>query len=68
MRTTMTKSATMVSPLAAEIEAAVRAAAPATCENLPNRTAKSAGPLPVCRVLDVVIVEPNQWWVGAIAS
>jgi 23S rRNA (cytidine2498-2'-O)-methyltransferase len=51
--------------LVAEIETAVRAAVPATCAHLqkrpegPRRPTHRNG-----RVLDVVAVEPNQWWIG----
>jgi len=55
----------LVSPLAVEIEAAIRAAAPASCDNLRKPPAAKRRPAPGrTRVLDVVIVEPNEWWVG----
>jgi len=58
-------SALVVSPLAAEIEAAIRAAAPASCENLRKPLGEKRRPAPGrSRVLDVVLVEPNEWWVG----
>jgi 23S rRNA (cytidine2498-2'-O)-methyltransferase len=58
-------SALVVSPLAAEIEAAIRAAAPASCENLRKPAGEKRRPAPGrTRVLDVVLVEPNEWWVG----
>jgi 23S rRNA (cytidine2498-2'-O)-methyltransferase len=56
---------TFVTPLCEEIEAAVRAAAPAACARLRQprgerrRPAQRNG-----RVLDIVVVEPGQWWIG----
>ncbi len=56
----------LVSPLAAEIEAAVRTAAPASCDNLREPRGAKRRPAPRnARVLDVVVVEPNQWWIGS---
>ena len=55
----------VVTPLAAEIEVAVRAAAPDGCENLRHEPPKRRRPTKRDgRVLDVVVVEPHQWWVG----
>jgi 23S rRNA (cytidine2498-2'-O)-methyltransferase len=58
-------STLLVSPLAAEVEAAIRAAAPASHENLREGHGEKHRPAPQrSLVLDVVIVEPNEWWVG----
>jgi 23S rRNA (cytidine2498-2'-O)-methyltransferase len=55
----------VVSPLAEEIEAAVRAAAPEGCEKLRREVGKRRRPTKRGgRVLDVVVVEPNEWWIG----
>lgn len=60
------ESTLLVSPLSAEIEAAIRTAAPTTCENLREPQGAKRRPAPRhSRVLDVVIVEPNEWWIGA---
>jgi 23S rRNA (cytidine2498-2'-O)-methyltransferase len=54
-----------VTPLAAEIESAIRAAAPTSLEKLRHApTSKRRPTARNARVLDVVIVEPNQWWIG----
>ncbi len=54
-----------VNPLAKEIEAAIRAAAPENCGKLQARRASKRRPSPRnCCVLDVVVVEPNEWWIG----
>jgi 23S rRNA (cytidine2498-2'-O)-methyltransferase len=52
-------------PLANEIEAAIRAAAPDACDRLRTERAGKRRPAPRngC-VLDVVVVEPHQWWIG----
>ena len=58
-------SGLVVSPLAAEIESAIRAAAPASCENLREPPGDKRRPAArQARVLDVVVVEPNEWWIG----
>jgi 23S rRNA (cytidine2498-2'-O)-methyltransferase len=58
-------SALLVTPLATEIENAIRAAAPASCENLREPQGEKRRPAARnTRVLDVVVVEPNQWWIG----
>jgi 23S rRNA (cytidine2498-2'-O)-methyltransferase len=55
----------LVSPLSAEIEAAVRAAAPEPNAELRESHGEKRLPAPRrARVLDVVVVEPNEWWVG----
>jgi 23S rRNA (cytidine2498-2'-O)-methyltransferase len=55
---------TFVTPLCREIESALRAAAPEQSalarEMAPHRKAAPRN----SRVLDVVIVEPNEWWIG----
>jgi 23S rRNA (cytidine2498-2'-O)-methyltransferase len=59
------ESTLLVSPLSAEIEAAIRAGAPAALENLREpRGGKRKPAARHARVLDVVIVEPNEWWIG----
>ena len=58
-------STLLVSPLAAEIESAIRAAAPESCGNLREPPGEKRRPAARnARVLDVVVVEPNQWWIG----
>jgi 23S rRNA (cytidine2498-2'-O)-methyltransferase len=53
------------SSLVVEIETAVRAAAPATCAHLQKRAEGPRRPTHRNgRVLDVIVVEPNQWWIG----
>jgi 23S rRNA (cytidine2498-2'-O)-methyltransferase len=55
----------VVTPLAEEIEATVRAAAPECCVNLRHGDRKRRRPTKRGgRVLDIVVVEPNQWWLG----
>lgn len=55
----------LISPLAAEIERAIRAAAPTSCGNLRVPHAKKRRPAArATRVLDVVVVESNEWWIG----
>jgi 23S rRNA (cytidine2498-2'-O)-methyltransferase len=52
-------------PLCDEIETAVRTAAPATVSKL--RRQPSGRPRPAARnalVLDIVVIEPGQWWIG----
>jgi 23S rRNA (cytidine2498-2'-O)-methyltransferase len=57
-----------VTPLAEEIEAALRTAAPANCAKIKIST-RWKGPrgasIRDSRVLDLVVVEPNQWWIGS---
>jgi 23S rRNA (cytidine2498-2'-O)-methyltransferase len=54
-----------VAPLAAEIEAAVRASVPADCAKLSTPADGQRRPtIRNGRVLDVIVVEPNQWWIG----
>src|SRR5262245_15482792 len=54
------------SPLAKEIETAIRAAAPATNEKLREPHGDRRRPSPKqSQVLDVVVVEPNEWWIGS---
>ena len=53
------------SPLSNEIEAAIRAAAPTTCAHLQKPLEGARRPTHRNgRVLDVVVVEPNEWWIG----
>lgn len=55
----------IVTPLAAEIEATIRAAAPPQCEPLRKLPGDKRRPAARhARVLDVVVVEPNEWWIG----
>jgi 23S rRNA (cytidine2498-2'-O)-methyltransferase len=55
----------LVTPLAAEIECAIRQAAPASCTRLRRQSTAPRRASPRQRmVLDVVVVEPGQWWVG----
>ena len=55
---------TYVTPLCREVESALRAAAPEQSklarEMAPHRKAAPRN----CRVLDVVVVEPGEWWIG----
>jgi 23S rRNA (cytidine2498-2'-O)-methyltransferase len=52
-------------PLAAEIERAIRAAASASCDNLREPPGEQRRPAARdARVLDVVVVEPHEWWIG----
>jgi 23S rRNA (cytidine2498-2'-O)-methyltransferase len=56
--------ATYVTPLCREIESALRAAAPEQ-STLVREMAPHRKPAPRnCRVLDVVVVEPGEWWIG----
>lgn len=58
-------SETFVTPLCEEIEHAVRAAAPDSCGRL--RAVPTGRRRPTVRhglVLDVVVVEPGEWWMG----
>jgi 23S rRNA (cytidine2498-2'-O)-methyltransferase len=60
------ESTLLASPLAGEIENAIRAAAPAECERLREPRDERRQPSPKrSSVLDVVIVEPNEWWIGS---
>lgn len=55
---------TLVTPLCSEIEAALRAAAPESAK-IASTIAISRRATPRhCRVLDLVVVEPNEWWMG----
>jgi 23S rRNA (cytidine2498-2'-O)-methyltransferase len=50
--------------LCAEIESAIRAAAPESAK-IERTVAEHRKPSPLnCRVLDVVLVEPGEWWIG----
>jgi len=54
-----------VTPLCQEIEAALRAAAPESCEKL--RSMPRAGQHAARRngrVLDVIVLAPGEWWIG----
>ncbi len=58
-----------VTPLTEEIEAAIRAAAPAECTKLSKSMPKLRKPtLRDSLVLDVVLVEPDEWWFGCHAA
>lgn len=60
---------TCVTPLAEEIEAALCAAAPETCAKLSKTVAKRRKPtLRDSLVLDVVLIEPDEWWFGCHAT
>jgi 23S rRNA (cytidine2498-2'-O)-methyltransferase len=60
------ESTLLVSPLSTEIEQAIRAAAPETSASLKDPQGEKRRPAPRnARVLDVVVVEPNQWWIGS---
>jgi 23S rRNA (cytidine2498-2'-O)-methyltransferase len=55
-----------VTPLAEEIETALRATAPANCTKISTpRKGRRRPSIRDSRLLDVVIVEPNQWWIGS---
>lgn len=55
----------VASPLAFEIEQAIRAAAPEASGIKPREGEERRKPSPKHgRVLDVVIVAPNEWWIG----
>jgi 23S rRNA (cytidine2498-2'-O)-methyltransferase len=55
---------TYLTPLCSEIESALRAAAPETAK-LARVVAEHRKASPRnCRVLDVVLVEPGEWWIG----
>ena len=60
------ESTLLVSPLAAEIEAAIRAAAPAACEHLREPQGEKRRPrrAKISRARRRV-VEPNEWWIGS---
>jgi 23S rRNA (cytidine2498-2'-O)-methyltransferase len=59
------ESTLLVSPLSTEIEQAIRAAAPESSASLREPPGEKRRPAARnSRVLDVVIVEPNQWWIG----
>lgn len=52
-------------PLAIEVERTLRSAAPRTVEQLQRDTSPThLATRRLGRVLDVVLVEPNQWWIG----
>jgi 23S rRNA (cytidine2498-2'-O)-methyltransferase len=53
------------SPLAREIEAAIRAAAPESLARFAQASPAVPRPTPRNRrILDVVLVEPHEWWIG----
>jgi 23S rRNA (cytidine2498-2'-O)-methyltransferase len=55
---------TYVTPLCTEIESALRAAAPESAK-IARTVAEHRKTSPRnCRVLDVVLVEPGEWWIG----
>jgi 23S rRNA (cytidine2498-2'-O)-methyltransferase len=61
----------IVTPLALEIDQAIRDAAPESCAKLRKRRASSERPPGRRRpteqgalVLDIVLIEPGEWWVG----
>jgi 23S rRNA (cytidine2498-2'-O)-methyltransferase len=55
----------VVTPLSLEVERAVRAAAPSTCPRLHRNSREHRAPAPRrSLVLDVIINEPNEWWIG----
>ena len=59
------ESTLLVSPLSTEIEQAIRAAAPESSASLKEPPGEKRRPAPRnASVLDVVVVEPNQWWIG----
>jgi 23S rRNA (cytidine2498-2'-O)-methyltransferase len=56
---------TFVTPLCTEIEAALRTAAPESV-NINREVAEPRRATPRnCVVLDVVLVQPGEWWIGA---
>ena len=63
----------VVTPLAAAVEQAVRAAAPGSCRKLKLERSGKGEPSAIRRkrsterdglVLDIVLVEPGEWWMG----
>jgi 23S rRNA (cytidine2498-2'-O)-methyltransferase len=55
---------TGITPLARGVAEAVRAAAPEACAALREMPERQQAAPRNSRVLDVVLVEPNQWWFG----
>lgn len=55
---------TFVTPLCREIETALRAAAPEQSTLAREMTEHRKAAPRNCRVLDVVTVEPGEWWIG----
>jgi 23S rRNA (cytidine2498-2'-O)-methyltransferase len=55
---------TYVTPLCAEIESALRAAAPESAKIARVIAARRKASPRNCRVLDIVLVEPGEWWIG----
>jgi 23S rRNA (cytidine2498-2'-O)-methyltransferase len=55
---------TFVTPLCREIEFAIRGAAPEQSTLVREIAAHRKASARNCRVLDVVVVEPNEWWIG----
>ena len=55
---------TCSTPLAREVEQAVRAAAPESCAALREMPDERQASPRNSRVLDLVLVEPNEWWFG----
>jgi 23S rRNA (cytidine2498-2'-O)-methyltransferase len=54
-----------MSPLAEEIEVALQSAAPAECKQRLKQQAERCLPSPRNGlVLDIVVVEPGEWWIG----
>lgn len=53
-----------VTPLAEEVERAVRSAAPEACAALRDSSAKRHATPRNGYVLDIVLVEPHEWWIG----
>jgi 23S rRNA (cytidine2498-2'-O)-methyltransferase len=55
----------LVTPLCTEIERALRGAAPESLARLRLPPSGRRRPTPpAARVLDVIVVEPNEWWIG----
>jgi 23S rRNA (cytidine2498-2'-O)-methyltransferase len=58
-------SESFVTPLSEAVDRAVRAAAPSECAKLHKHSAERRTPtLRHRHVLDVVVVEPGEWWIG----
>lgn len=55
---------TYVTPLCAEIESALRAAAPESAKMVRTVAEHRKASPRNCHVLDVVLVEPGEWWIG----
>jgi 23S rRNA (cytidine2498-2'-O)-methyltransferase len=63
------ESAAVNSSLLTEVESAIRAAAPTSCAHLQKSPEGPRRPTHRNeRVLDVVIVQPNEWWIGTHLS